>query len=153
MNKILAIFATLSFLCACNKNTPELSPLSIQTDNGNIIYNVETAVSDDELRIGLMNREELASDSGMIFDFSSRQNKPVMMWMKNTKIPLDMIFINSDNQIFWIQEKTTPMSEDLIIAPAPAKAVLELNAGEVEKHQIKIGQTVTHFILTDKMAD
>ncbi|MBR1605121.1 MAG: DUF192 domain-containing protein [Alphaproteobacteria bacterium] len=147
MNKMPILLMTLIILCSCQKTDSILSPLSIQTENGELTYNVETAISDKELEKGLMDRDTLDTKSGMIFDLSRHQDRPTAMWMKNTKISLDVLFIDDDNKIFWIKEKTTPMSEEIIIAPAPAKAFVELNAGEVEKHQIKVGQTVNHAIL------
>ena len=150
MKKIAVLFATLTILCACSQKSDNLSPLTITTDNGDITYNIETAISDEELQTGLMNRDKLDSKSGMIFDLSRHQDRPATMWMKDTKIPLDIIFIDNDNKIFWIYEKATPMSEEIIAAPAPAKAVLEINSGDVEKHQIQIGQTVSHSLLNTK---
>ena len=95
-----------------------------------------------------MNRDSLAADSGMIFNLADVENQ-VAMWMKDTKIPLDMLFVNSNGRIFFIEENATPMSEELIIAPEPALAVIELNAGDVKKHGIKIGDTVKHHFFDE----
>ena len=64
--------------------------------------------------------------------------------MKDTKISLDMLFLTKEGVVFWVKEKAQPFSEELIISPFPAAAVLELNAGDIEKHKIKIGQRVKH---------
>ena len=66
------------------------------------------------------------------------------MWMKDTKLSLDMLFLTKEGVVYWIKENAQPYSEELIVAPFPAAAVLEINAGDVAKHQIKIGQRVKH---------
>jgi len=148
MNKFFRIFAIFLFLCSCeNKNT---SPLVIETDNGNSTYNVEVASTVEELQTGLMNRESLPADGGMLFDLSVVNGQNTAMWMKNTKIALDMLFITPEGLIFWIKENAQPYSEDLIISPFPAAAVLELNAGEVAKKGIRIGNVVKHSVFPMK---
>ena len=67
--------------------------------------------------------------------------------MKNTKIPLDMLFVAPDGSISMIKENAQPMSEDLIISRDPVRAVIELNAGQVRRNQIKVGDKVTHMLL------
>lgn len=151
MNKFFKIFAIFLFLCSCeNKNT---SPLAIETDNGALQYNVEVASTIEELQTGLMNRESLPADSGMLFDLSVVNGQNTAMWMKNTKIALDMLFITPEGLIFWIKENAQPYSEDLIISPFPAAAVLELNAGEVAKKGIRIGNVVKHPIFPMKKVE
>ena len=126
----------------------ESGNLVISTENGDVIYTVEEAQKPEELEKGLMNRHQLATDGGMIFDLS-KVNNQIAMWMKDTHISLDMLFVNANGTIFFIKEKATPMSEELIIAPEPATVVIELNAGEVEKHGIKTGDTVKHHFFDD----
>ena len=151
MNKFFRIFAVFLFLCSCeNKNT---SPLAIETDNGALQYNVEVASTIEELQTGLMDRESLPEDGGMLFDLSVANGQNTAMWMKNTKISLDMLFITPEGLIFWIKENAQPYSEDLIISPFPAAAVLEINAGEVAKKGIKIGNIVKHPIFPMKKAE
>ena len=150
MNKFFRIFAIFLLLCSCeNKNT---SPLVVGTDNGALTYNVEVASTVEELQTGLMNRENLPADGGMLFDLSVVNGQNTAMWMKNTKIALDMLFITPEGLIFWIKENAQPYSEDLIISPFPAAAVLELNAGEVAKKGIRIGNVVKHPIFPIKKA-
>ncbi len=142
MSKFFKLFLALIILAGCSPKK-ETNNLSISTQNGEVLYTVEEAQTPEELETGLMNRDNLPSDRGMIFDLSLVDNK-IAMWMKDTLIPLDMLFVDADGKIFFIHENATPMSEELIIAPAPAIAVIELNAGDVQKYGIKTGDSVKH---------
>ena len=102
---------------------------------------VENAVSPEELQKGLMNRETLEDKHGMIFNLKGYEH--IGMWMKDTLIPLDMIFVN-DGTVVWIFENAQPNSTEIISSPVPANAVIELNAGDVKKYNIKTGDTVKH---------
>lgn len=141
MKNIIKLFVAVIILAACSPKNDK-SDLTILTDDGKITYKVEEAKTIPELEKGLMYREKLDADSGMIFDLSEVEH--TAMWMKNTKIPLDMIFIEPDGNIFWIYENAQPESLTLIIPPFPAAAVLEVNAGDVQKHNIKPGDKVEH---------
>ena len=147
MSKFLKLFLALIVVAGCSPKENS-GNLTISTENGDVCYNVEEAQTPEELEKGLMNRDSLAADSGMIFNLADVENQ-VAMWMKDTKIPLDMLFVNSNGRIFFIEENATPMSEELIIAPEPALAVIELNAGDVKKHGIKIGDTVKHHFFDE----
>lgn len=142
MNKLFTSFAVLLLLCGCFKT--DKTKLTINTENGPIAYYVETASTLKELETGLMNRESLARDSGMLFDLSQVKGTITAMWMKDTKLSLDMLFLTKEGDIFWIKENAEPYSEELIIAPFPAAAVLEVNGGDVAKNHIKVGQRVEH---------
>lgn len=142
MNKLLSLFAAILLLNSCGKT--ETSKLVIETETGDITYNIETASTVKELEVGLMNRDSLAPDAGMLFDLSNVPNKVTAMWMKDTKLSLDMLFLTKEGVVYWIKENAQPYSEELIIAPFPAAAVLEINAGDIAKHKIKIGQRVKH---------
>ncbi len=141
MKNILKLFMAVAVLAACSPKNDK-SDLNILTQDGKISYKVEEARTVPELEKGLMFREKLDADSGMIFDLSKVEH--TAMWMKDTKIPLDMIFIEPDGNIFWIYENAQPESLTLIIPPFPAAAVLEVNAGDVQKHNIKTGDKVEH---------
>ena len=80
----------------------------------------------------------------MLFDYGSP--KLIRMWMKNTFIPLDMIFLNQQGRIIKIVERTIPKSESIISSNFPARAVLELNGGTTEKLNIRVGDLVKHEI-------
>lgn len=150
MNKLIKILAVVLLAASCgqNENNPvgELSELKITTENGNEIFMVETARTDEEKRRGLMFRKSLDERKGMIFDMMPARK--TAMWMKNTYIPLDIIFVGEDNRIAGIYENARPHSEELIISPAPARAVIELNAGAAKKFAIGIGNKIEHNILT-----
>ena len=91
--------------------------------------------TDEERAQGLMNRRYMPAERGMLFDFKEVQ--PAMMWMKNTYIPLDMVFIRKDGTIARIAENTEPHSTRTISSGEPVLGVLELNAGISEKEGIK----------------
>lgn len=147
MTKFIKLFLAVLLLASCSpkeeNNQAAKGNLIISTGTGDIVYQVENANTPEELEIGLMNRDSLGENAGMIFDLSHVSNK-VAMWMKDTKISLDMLFVKPDGQIFWIFENAVPMSEEFIIAPEPAAAVVEINAGDVKKNNIQIGDTVRH---------
>lgn len=100
------------------------------------------AVADSEYKrmYGLMKLNSLPEKHGMLFPFHS--NKVVFMWMKNTKIPLDMIFLDNKNVIVSIKTDSIPFSLEVISSEKPAKKALEINAGLVKKYGIKVGQQV-----------
>ena len=127
------------------KPANQKNELVIATNGGSdqVVYSVELAKSVDELKTGLMNRESLDENSGMLFDLRSFDEN-VSMWMKNTPIALDMMFIDEDGMIYWIYENAEPESTKLIIPPYPAHAVLEVNGGDAAKKNIRIGDVVKH---------
>ena len=154
MTRILKLFVVALLLCSCSKSEEaQTSQLTIKTDAGNVVYTVETAQTDDELKHGLMGRDSLPAKHGMIFDLSKHQSQLIAMWMKNTKIPLDMLFINPDGIIYWVKENAQPMSEQLIVPPAAARAVIEINGSDVEKYNIKVGQKVEHAMFDKKASE
>jgi hypothetical protein len=120
----------------------EVQPLEIVTRSGVHVFSVEIAKTDEERATGLMYRKELAEGRGMLFDFSPEQQ--VSMWMKNTFIPLDMIFIRGDGRILRIAENTEPQSEKIIPSGGLAKAVLEVIGGTARKYGIQLGDRVAH---------
>ena len=119
-----------------------IQPLEIVTRNGVHVFSVEMATTDKERETGLMYRKELPDGKGMLFDFSPEQQ--ISMWMKNTYIPLDMIFIRADGRILRIAENTEPHSTKIISSGGPAKGVLEVIAGTAQKYGIAPGDRVVH---------
>ena len=123
------------------KKQPDgIKPLEIATKNGVHIFGVEMAVTPEEQAKGLMFRRELAEKQGMLFDFHREQ--PTSFWMKNTYIPLDMIFIRADGRILRIAENTVPLSEALVPSGGPVRAVLEVIGGTAKKLGIAAGDRV-----------
>lgn len=110
-----------------------------------VIFNVELALTPEEQATGLMNRESMAEDAGMLFVLA--QERPIRMWMKNTLISLDMLFIAPDGTILAIAPNTTPLSEALIDPGVPVKAVLEINGGVAAEKGIQPGDKLIHVLL------
>ena len=140
----LALVAALA-LCAfagSGVQAATIQPLEIVTKNGVHVFAVEMATTDQEKETGLMYRKELADGKGMLFDFSPEQQ--VSMWMKNTFISLDMIFIRADGRILRIAENTEPLSTRIISSGGLAKGVLEVIAGTAQKYGIQPGDRVAH---------
>jgi uncharacterized protein len=119
-----------------------LQPLEIATKSGVQVFSVEMATTEEEKTTGLMYRKELPDGRGMLFDFSPPQE--VSMWMKNTFISLDMIFIRADGRILRIAENTEPLSTAIISSGGLAKGVLEVIAGTAKKYSIEPGDRVAH---------
>ena len=120
------------------------SALSIKTAKGRFKFNIEMAISRRQQSQGLMFRRSLAADAGMLFDYRIPQR--ISMWMKNTFIPLDMIFIDQDGKVINIAERTIPHSEVVISSKTPARAVLEVNGGTASRLGIRSGDQVLHAI-------
>lgn len=146
MQKLSYILLASLFLFACGSEPQEqrpTTPLTIKTkSNGDVRFNVEVAQTPAELQKGLMHRTEMSNNNGMIFIFDPI--RPVQMWMKNTKLSLDMIFVAGNGKIIKIKEKAVPMSTDRISCKEPVRAVIELNGGQVSRHNIKVGDLVNH---------
>lgn len=148
MKKFIKLIALTLLLSGCFEKAPNLT---IKTDNDNVNYNLEVAITPEEQSRGLMERTSLAEDSGMLFPIAPVQ--PVTMWMMNTKISLDIIFIGADNRIVKIIESAEPMSTKHLVSGYPVKAVIEVNAGDTAKHGIKIGQYIKSSALDKFEAD
>jgi uncharacterized membrane protein (UPF0127 family) len=117
-------------------------PLTIVTQNGRHAFQVEVARNDADRAQGLMYRRSMPANQGMLFDFGRVQ--PVGMWMQNTYISLDMLFIRPDGSIARIAENTEPLSTRTVGSREPVLAVLELNGGTAARLGIKPGDRVEH---------
>ena len=102
---------------------------------------VELAIEPDQREQGLMHRRQMAPDHGMLFDFG--ETRRVMMWMRNTYLPLDMLFIAADGTVKTIHESAVPLSEAIIDSREPVAFVLELNAGTVKRLEVRPGDRIT----------
>jgi uncharacterized protein len=121
----------------------ERSGLIIETAQGQKHrFDIELAVTPAQQAQGLMFRQRMAPDAGMLFLYDRPQS--VAMWMKNTLIPLDMLFIDTKGRITGIEERTVPFSTQTIESPGLASAVLELNAGTAERLGIRTGDRLVH---------
>jgi len=120
------------------------SQVVLVTASGRHQLTVEVASSVAQRRLGLMNRPRMDANAGMLFDFG--KPRLVAMWMKNTLIPLDMIFIAANGRIIRIAENTKPYSLTAIRSGGKARAVLEINAGSAARLGLKTGDRVEHDI-------
>ena len=109
----------------------EFYQLTIRSGDVEHVFRVELAASDAERGKGLMFRRSLEPDQGMLFDFDGERQ--VSMWMRNTYIPLDMVFAGEDRIIHRIEARTEPFSETIIKAGAPTRYVFEVNAGTMAR--------------------
>lgn len=120
----------------------EQTTLDIETAQGRQPFNIELALTPAQQSQGLMFRRKMAADAGMLF-FHQRE-RVATMWMRNTILPLDMLFIATDGRVVHIVERTVPQSLTTISAGRPVRAVLELNAGTVRRLAIKSGDRLIH---------
>jgi len=128
----------LLLFSACKAETPEVL---LQKKNGDkISISVEVVKTQEARRLGLMYRKSLAKKSGMLFIFENEREHPFTM--KNTYIPLDMIFINRSNKITGIVKNTTPKTKGPYTINAPSLYVLEVNAGFCRENGIEKGDSV-----------
>jgi uncharacterized membrane protein (UPF0127 family) len=112
----------------------------ITHDGTKHLFNLEMAVTEEEQETGLMFRTAVPADGGMIFDWGSPRDVP--MWMENTLIPLDMVFVRADGTIGKIAENTVPMSLANIGSGGPVRATLELQSGITATLDIRVGDHV-----------
>lgn len=140
---ILTLLIPLAFPAAFPAWAKGTGPLVIHTADGkDHPFTVELAQTEDEREYGLMNRQSMPADHGMLFDFG--RDQPIYMWMKNTLIPLDMIFIDKAGTVAGIAARAVPESPEIIASPGPIRAVLELNGGAAERMGLKVGDRVEH---------
>ena len=114
--------------------------INVSIYNKNITFNVEVAKTIEERRTGLMYRKKLLNNEGMLFIFP--REKIIQLWMKNTYIPLDVIFISENNVIVDIKKNMEKLSETIVKSKVKSRYALEFNAGLINKLDIKIGDKV-----------
>jgi uncharacterized protein len=149
VGRALAVLAVVLATAAAGlARAAELQTLEIASKSGVHAFQVEMAITPEEKERGLMFRRELPEGQGMLFDFQTDQ--PVAFWMKNTYIPLDMLFIRSDGRIARIAENTEPLSERNIPSGAPVRAVLEVIGGTAKKLGIAPGDRVAGSIFKSR---
>jgi uncharacterized membrane protein (UPF0127 family) len=145
---LAALSFALLLVPAVPASAADLQTLEIASKSGVHVFQVELATTPEEQERGLMFRRELPQGQGMLFDFHVEQ--PVSFWMKNTYIPLDMIFIRGDGRILRIAENTDPLSEKLIPSGGAVRAVLEVIGGTAKKLAITAGDRVGGSIFNGK---
>jgi len=152
-----ASFAALLFFCAIVLQMASMTlaqaplrkdTLKIKTSTGVHTFAIEVAETDEQKQRGLMFRRSLPENDGMLFPYSPPQE--ITMWMKNTYISLDMVFITQDGIVLRVAQGTEPFSEAIISSNGDAAAVLEVIAGTAQRLGIKPGDTVEHSLFAKK---
>ncbi len=138
---LIAVLWTLILAVGATR-AAEPQVVEIATRTGVHVFSVELVATEAERARGLMYRQELPEEHGMLFDFE--REEPVAMWMHDTYIPLDMIFIRGDGRILRIAERTEPLSDRIIPSGGPVRAVLEVAGGTAKKLGIAPGDRIGH---------
>lgn len=147
----LFMFSLCFFSCKENKKTIQQTKVSFKKEGELIIYkaidssqlhiNIEIADTDFDIQTGLMYRDSMEKDQGMLFVFEDNEDR--FFYMKNTKIPLDLIYISANKKIVSFQKNAKPFDESSLPSNAPAKYVLEINTGLVDQHSILVGDSIS----------
>lgn len=138
---VLFLFVGGAWAAAEGGLSPETVTIT-DSKKGRHVFEVELAASEAEVRQGLMGRTSLADDAGMLFVFENARERS--FWMRDTLIPLDIIFIDEDGRIVRIYENAKPKDETPLPSGAPILGVLEIKAGRVAALGIRVGDTVHH---------
>ena len=142
----LALSLGAAWLTSARAADPNI--VEIVSKGGVHVFAVELAATDEQRSTGLMNRKQLPEGRGMLFDFGRDQE--IAMWMKNTYIPLDMIFITRDGRIHRIAENTEPLSERIIPSGGQVRGMLEVIGGTARKFGLAPGDRVAHPIFSGR---
>lgn len=145
---VLAFVSALAFSTLPARAQPALEPLVIVSGEARHEFQVEIADTPESRARGLMFRRSMPADHGMLFDFE--RVAPVSMWMRNTYISLDMLFIAEDGRIVRIARDTEPLSERTIPSGEPVLSVLELNASTTRRLGIEAGDRVEHRLFAGR---
>lgn len=156
--KILAVCAlVLTSACSDEKSSSETAAADngtnavIMTKDGSAArhgFNIETADTTDKIYHGLMGRTSLDADGGMLFDINLvPKDMDIAFWMKDTLIPLDILFVDENGEVFFIKENAQPQDTTPIYPPKRPRAVLEINGGSVDKYGINVGDMLKADLL------
>lgn len=142
----LAALAVGAVFCLAAADEPAFakSELWIESGAGKRRFDIELAETPAQQARGLMFRADLAPDAGMLFVYGAERH--ISMWMKNTLIPLDMVFLSSAGEVLRIERWTTPLSERPIRSGAPSAAVLELRGGTADRLGLRPGDRAIHEV-------
>lgn len=146
--RFIVCFGVLVSSQALSQEPPKLEPITISTDFSSTMLTAEIADTEELRERGLMFRHIMPPDQAMLFDFG--KPRPVAMWMKNTYMSLDMIFVREDGTIAAIAENTTPKSLDTVSVQEPVKGVIELAAGTAKRLGIHQNDKIFHRIFKTK---
>ena len=136
-NLLLLILAMFASAAPPPASAADLEPLDFETAAGPRHFQVEVARTDADRERGLMFRRNLPPDRGMLFRFEKEDR--IYMWMKNTYLPLDMIFVGKDGRVVSVARNAEPLSERIISSQEPATAVVEVIAGVADRNGISKG--------------
>ncbi|RAJ11797.1 DUF192 domain-containing protein [Olleya aquimaris] len=125
------------------KKEGELTLFKGTTDTIIKVFNIEIAKTDYDIQTGLMYRDSMKDDQGMLFVFNDVRERS--FYMKNTRIPLDLIFFDHNKRIVSFQENAKPMDESSLPSNTPAQFVLEVNAGTAQKLLLDVGDKMDYF--------
>ncbi len=142
--RVFFYLLTIMFAVAPAFAAAKTEKLVVETAAGERVFNVEVVREEKDRNRGLMYRKKLGDHAGMLFDYDPPQD--VAFWMKNTYIPLDIIFIDAQGRIITIAAETEPLSLDRIPSNGVARGVLEIKGGLAAKRGIKVGDKVRHTI-------
>jgi uncharacterized protein len=144
----LCMSLLLCVSAAAAQEPSKIEPVTIVTSTASTLVTAEIADTEELRSRGLMFRHRMPDGHAMLFDFI--QPRPASMWMKNTYMSLDMLFVRADGTIAAIAENTVPKSLDTISVQEPVRGVIELAAGSARKMGIKVDDRVYHRIFTDE---
>ena len=149
--RALMLGVALGPICTASRAAPSTNQtVEVDTASGPHVFKVSLMATDAEREKGLMFVKAMPKDEGMLFDF--HQTQPIMMWMKDTLLPLDMVFIAADGRVVNIAHDAQPEDETIIPSKTPALGVLEINGGAADAIGLKIGDIVRHPIFHDAAA-
>ena len=142
MSAVLALFCCLAAAASAPALEFRSEPLTIRLAGGKVLnFTVELATTAEQRELGLMNRDSMADDHGMLFDFG--ETRPVYMWMRNTYLPLDMLYLSESGVITHIHPDALPLSENIIDSKGAVRFVIEINGGLAAKLGIRPGDVAT----------
>jgi uncharacterized membrane protein (UPF0127 family) len=155
---IVSLALAIVFNCKDNKPTKTESKVIVsfkkeavlaikKADSDSIIKTLDIEIADDDYKIqtGLMYRTQMETNQGMLFVFPDEDFRN--FYMKNTKIPLDIIYVNANKTIVSVQKNAQPFDETSLPSEAPSKYVLEINGGLFDAWQLEVGNTIDFEIL------
>ena len=145
MQAVLVLFLSaivMMFGAAPSEAKMRQDQLTLVTSAGEQVIKIEVAETSEEKALGLMYRRSVPEKTGMLFPYQGPQE--ITMWMRNTYVPLDMVFIRADGVVHRIEAHTEPLSERTIASRGPVTAVLELAAGAAERLGLKPGDKVLY---------
>ena len=150
MKRLAWIIAVCGFVIVPSmaQEPPRIEPVTFVTATTSTMLQAEVADTEELRERGLMFRHILPPDQAMLFDFGTP--RPASMWMKNTNMPLDMVFVREDGTIAAIAENTVPLSLDTVSVQEPVKGVIELAGGTAKKLGMHLNDKVFHRIFKTK---